>query len=370
MMQNEQIGVIGLGKLGICFALNLERVGYDVLGVDIDEELIDSINNKELKSFEPGVEPLLGKAENLSASTELKTVVNSGAELIFIIVATPTSGEGYDHTILERVIEGILEFGHQETTRHLVVMCTTLPGFCDQLAEKVKPYNYQLSYNPEFIAQGTIVRDQQRPDQVLIGEADENAGNLIEAVYRRMCENTPAFCRMSRVSAEIAKLATNCFLTMKISFANSIGDLAISAGAEPEKILKAIGSDSRVGPKYLGYGFGYGGPCFPRDNRALSYFATSIDAQLPLGIATDKVNQDHLEFQVKQYLEKFSAGEKISFDYVSYKKDSVMLEESQQLALAVALAKAGREVVINERKSVIDELKTQYGSLFQYEERT
>jgi UDP-glucose 6-dehydrogenase len=171
---------------------------------------------------------------------------------------------------------------------------------------------------------------------------------------------------MSRLSAEIAKLATNCALTMKIAFANAIGDLATRVGAEPAKILDAVGSDARIGNGFLRYGFGYGGPCFPRDNRALNFFASQHACELLQARATDEMNRRHLAFQVCEYLRSYREGESIHFHSVTYKPGTEMLDESQPLALAVLLAEAGRKVVIHETPAVLEKLRSQFGELFEY----
>jgi UDPglucose 6-dehydrogenase len=364
----EHIGVIGIGKLGLCFALNLERVGYQVTGLDSQSDYVRLVNGKSLQSFEPQVEELLKNSLNFHATTDWNAILVPEIELFFVVVATPSLPEGgYDHSQVDAVLNRIAEYGPSSKPRHIVIMCTTMPGYCDSVANKMAALNYTLSYNPEFIAQGSIVRDQQQPDQVLIGEGSKHAGDAIEAVYRRMCINSPTFCRMSRVSAEIAKLATNCFLTTKISFANSIGDLATKAGAEPEKILAAIGADKRIGSRYLGYGFGYGGPCFPRDNRALAMFGRQTGFEVLLSQATDEVNRRHLDFQFEQYLFQYSPSETIVFESVTYKPGTTILEESQQLALALRLAQAGRKVRVRDLKAVITALQTLYNDLFEYE---
>ncbi|MCB9234393.1 MAG: UDP-glucose/GDP-mannose dehydrogenase family protein [Bacteroidia bacterium] len=363
----ETIAILGIGKLGICFALNLERSGYAVLGVDISPAYIETVNRKTLRSFEPRVEEYLLESRNFEATTSLHEALESEAEMFFVCVATPsTPGGGYDHYQIDGIADQLEKFGPNPNPRHLVIVATTMPGYCDELSARLSPLNWRVSYNPEFIAQGNIIHDQQYPDQVLIGEADEIAGQKIEAVYRQMCKNEPVFCRMRRLSAEICKIATNCFLTTKISFANSIGDLATLVGAEPDKILQAIGSDSRIGGKYLGYGYGFGGPCFPRDNRALGKFARDAGYDLLISEATDEVNRRHLDFQFQLWMDNFKEDQPILFDYVTYKKDSILLIESQQLALAEKLARAGRQVMIREREVVVEELRARYGELFQY----
>lgn len=365
-----EIGVLGVGKLGLCFALNLERKGFRVTGVDVNEAYINALNSKTFYSHEPQVNKLLTASRNFRVVTDITQVLTGKTELLFVMVATPSTSEGgYDHSQIENIASQLIAFGKQQQPVALVIGCTTMPGYCDDLAARLADYNYTVSYNPEFIAQGNIIYGQQFPDQILIGEADEKTGDLLQSVYEKMCENKPVFCRMSRVSAEICKLATNCFLTTKISFANSIGDLAVSVGAEPDKILQAIGADSRIGGKYLGYGFGFGGPCFPRDNRALGVFAQKNGYELLISKATDDVNQHHLEFQFQQYLKQYAADEVIVFDGVTYKKGSVMLDESQQLALALKLAKSGRKVLLRDQKAVLDEVHKLHGAIFEYEER-
>lgn len=363
----NHIGVIGIGKLGLCFALNLDHAGFEVTALDKDAEYVAQVNDRTLKSNEPQVEEMLANAGNVYATTDVQEFLETGVHLIFVVVATPSLPDGsYDHSQVDAIAER-LETAAPGRPLHLVIMCTTMPGYCDQLAERLAPLGISISYNPEFIAQGTVVRDQQYPDQILIGEANVEAGNAIEAVYHRVCKNTPVYCRMSRLSAEIAKIATNCFLTTKISFANSIGDLATRVGAEPEKILSAIGADQRIGPRYLRYGFGYGGPCFPRDNRALGIYGDQQGYPVKISEATDAVNQQHLEFQFQQYLSLYGPEQEILFDQVTYKPGTTILEESQQLALAVKLAQAGRKVRVREQAAVVEELKRLYGDLFQYQ---
>lgn len=367
MVEREEILILGIGKLGICFALNLEKVGYKVIGLDVSEQYVKAINDKTLTSYEPQVEEYLQISEGFEATTDIQVINTFKGETIFIMVATPSLADGgYDHSQVNRVLQQLKSFGKQEKQRHLVIGCTVMPGYCDSIAEEMTEYNYTVSYNPEFIAQGSIIADQQKPDQVLIGEANVEVGDKVEAIYRKLCHNEPAFCRMDRLSAEICKLATNCFLTMKISFANSLGDMARKAGADESEILSAIGSDSRIGAKYLKYGFGFGGPCFPRDNRALQKFATEIGQELPLSGATDEVNEQHLRFQVEEMLKKYHKDETIVVEGVAYKEGTSLIDESQQLKLAVELAKVGRKVTVVDSEVVITQVRELYGGLLGY----
>ena len=365
----ENISVVGIGKLGLCFSLTLEKAGFNVLGVDINEEYVESINNKNFMSEEPGVVELLNNCKNFKATTNLKEAIDF-SNFIYVVVATPSLPNGeYDHSQVESLVERLIDLGKQQHRKNLVICCTTMPQYCDSLQEKIGSYNYEVSYNPEFIAQGTILRDQEFPDMVLIGQSSKEAGDEIQRHYEVMTRNEPIICKMSRTEAEICKISLNCFLTTKISFANMIGDICVRSGADPKTVLQAVGSDSRISSKYLGYGYGYGGPCFPRDNRALAKFAISRGVTAAISVASDEMNKLHLINQYDHFVENNSnKADPIVFDYVTYKPQSTILEESQQLKFAEMLAKSGYKVVVKERKTVVEQLKRIYGEeLFQYE---
>ena len=361
-----KIGVVGIGRLG--FALNLERVGFDVFGVDSNADYIQSIQSKTLTSNEPHVELFLSESENLSVSTELKSVINPEIQLVFICVPTPSKIDGtFDHSYIDKVCAEILKFDKPKKEIHLIINSTVMPGYCDALHERMGQHGYSISYNAEFIAQGTIIEDQQFPDQVLIGQANEEVGNEIEAVYRCLCQNDPRFSRMSRTEAEITKLAVNCFLTTKIAFANSIGDLTIQHGGNHDNVLSAIGADARIGPNFLRYGFGYGGPCLPRDNRAMGKAANQVDLELPISEATDQANGLHRNFQREAFEQGYSKQEQFFFSGLTYKPDSDIIEESQRLELAIDLAQNGYSVLLKDRGVVIDQIRAIHQDLFIYE---
>tara|TARA_R110000782_G_scaffold63498_3_gene130128 strand:+ start:62 stop:1159 length:1098 start_codon:yes stop_codon:yes gene_type:complete len=352
----KSVSVIGVGKLGLCFALNLEKVGYRVDGYDVNKNYLNELKNKTFISSEPGVTELLKKSKNLELHSDLEKVLIN--EVIFVIVPTPSLPNGkYDHQYIELVKEKLISLGLQKNTKHLIINCTTFPGYCDELQKDLENYNYTVSYNPEFIAQGTILKDQVNADMVLIGEANPNVGDLIENIYMDHCTSNPRICRMDRISSEITKLSLNCFLTTKISFANMVGDISNKVGGETDKILEAIGSDSRVGGKYLRWGYGYGGPCFPRDNRALNIFAEENDIDAQISRATDKMNNLHLTYQVEEFIKNNTDKDNpVVFDSITYKPQSTILEESQQLKFALILQKLGYNVVVNERDVVVKEL--------------
>jgi len=190
----------------------------------------------------------------------------------------------------------------------------------------------------------------------------------LEDIYKKGCENTPRICRMSAESAEITKLAVNCFITTKIAFCNMVGDIADhTPNADKFDILQAVGGDSRVGLKCMKPGYGFGGPCFPRDNRALANYARTLSVNPLIPEATDNSNKLHAQLMVQDFLKQNL--DKYVFEDVAYKEKCQVpiIEESQKLEVAKLLVKAGKKVLIRDRKIIINEVILEFGSLFEYE---
>lgn len=363
----DKISVVGIGRLGICLALNLERNGYDVIGIDIDPSYVNSINNKSYESSEPHVNDLLKRSKNFMASTNLKDCLTN--DIIFIVVPTLSLNNGkYDSQCIDRIVNELITFGVQSTKKYLVISSTVDPCYCDKIYSMIKQYNYEVVYNPEFIAQGSVIKDQQSPDMILIGHVSEEAGNLVDNIYKQMCINDFTTCKMGLTEAEITKIALNCFITTKIAYANMVGDVAVKLGLNPDSILNAIGNDSRIGTKCLKYGFGFGGPCFPRDNRAFGTFCEENGIYPHVSYATDKSNMSHLIYQIKDYVAK-NPNKKIpvTLESITYKLGTDIIEESQRLKFAEELQRIGYTVIIKETESVIKKLKKQYGDKFIYQ---
>jgi nucleotide sugar dehydrogenase len=365
----ENVSVVGIGRLGLCFALVLEKKGYNVVGVDIAAPYVEKINKKELKSNEPMVEELLKGCTKMKATTSLQEALDH-SDILFILVDTPSTGgeRHYDHSKLGSVLLAINSF--KPKNKHIVIGCTILPGYIHNVGRSLVAdcVNCTLSYNPEFIAQGDIVNGQLRPDMVLIGEGSKAAGDRMQVIYEKMTDNKTKICRMSPESAEICKLGVNCFITMKISFANLIGDIADrTPGADKYAITNAIGQDSRVGVKYLRPGFGFGGPCFPRDNRALGGYGEMVGVDPLLFRATDSYNKYHTGVQMKDLLAE--GKDDYVFTGIAYKSKTrvPIIEESQRLVLAAGLAQAGRKVTVRDFRDTIVECRKEFGSLFSYE---
>ena len=348
-----KIGVIGAGRLGICFALLCEQAGYEVLVSDIREDYVNDLNQKKITTNEPEVEDLLRVSKNFRATTNNKEVIDE-CDLIYTLVQTPSNDDGsYDISAVWQVVE---EFSDVKKIKYLVIGCTTNPGDCENF-QKQLPHNVKVFYNPEFIAQGSIVSDLKKADMVLLGvnQNEENSDVIrnIEDIYRKIQVTRAIVCTMSTKSAEITKIAVNCFLTTKISYANMLGDVLNMAGCGDEitAVLRAVGADSRIGRKYLSWGLGYGGPCLPRDNRAFAHFAKGVGLEYNLGYVTDGFNNEHAKI-VCDYWDTMNLNKlPYYFEYITYKKGTDILTESQQYRLALDLLERGHKVYIqNDRR--------------------
>ena len=192
----------------------------------------------------------------------------------------------------------------------------------------------------------SIIKDLINADMVLIGGADDDNFEILEKIYKDIQIKKPKIGRMSTTAAELVKLAVNCYLTTKISYANMVGEVMTMAGLEDEidDVLTAIGNDSRVGNKYLKYGYGFGGPCLPRDNRSFAAFAKKQGLNYNLGETTDNFNDEHAKFLKKYFLNKNKDSRPYYFEYVSYKKGTDILTESQQYRLCIDLLSEGYTV--------------------------
>lgn len=360
---NNRIGVIGIGKLGLSFALLAERCGYMVFGCDTSSEYINNLVTGNYHTTEPLIEQWLEEYENFNPTTDLSSVVQD-CDILFCFVATPSLSDGsYDHSAIDRVVHDLQELhvkGQDMSNKILVIGCTTMPGYCDTVQSRLENTGISVAYNPEFIAQGDIINGLRTADMILIGTSDEGAYHALQGIYRTIMTREPRFNWMSRTAAEITKISINCFLTMKIAYANMIGEIAINTGIESEvsTILKAIGDDSRIGSKYLGYGFGYGGPCLPRDMKALGVHSESVRVLPYLPRVVDNMNDYHASFLAAYYIgQNLDQSVPFIFTQLTYKAGTEMLVESQQYRLCKDLLAAGYSVDITESPAVIAQVQ-------------
>ena len=361
-----KIGVIGAGRLGICFALLAESAGHDVYVSDVRPSYVAQINAREIFSNEPDVEELLMESKHLRATTNNQDVIKS-SDVIFTFVPTPSLDDGsYDCSLVDSVVCDLLRAPNLEGKK-FIVGCTTNPGFVDKVDEKLEGRGISVFYSPEFVAQGTIIRDMKNADMILCGGRDEEGFELIKEIYLSFMDSQVNFYPMSNTAAEITKIGINCFLTYKISYANMMGQILYKSGCgdEIKNILASIGADSRIGSKYLNYGLGFGGPCLPRDNRALGYYADKVGLKYSLPQVTDDFNEAHADFIKNYCVESNKDGLPFFIDSIGYKIGCDLVIESPRLRLVEDLLEDGHRVYVQEIDEVIagysEDLEEDYG---------
>jgi UDPglucose 6-dehydrogenase len=339
----KSIAVIGLGKLGAPMVAAFASKGYRVVGVDVDPEKVQALKSGVAPVDEPGLGPMLRggqagmgfKKPWIEATTDIEFAVRD-TDVTFIVVATPSDEDGkFSLRYVLEVCEKIGKALAISSKRHIVVLTSTVtPGATDgpvlecleRVSGKSSAIDFGLCYNPEFIALGTVIRDFLNPDFVLIGESDVHSGAELAQLYREVCDNDPKIARMSPVNAEITKLALNTYVTTKISYGNMLAMICGKLpGANVDVVTAALGLDTRIGTKCLKGGVPYGGPCFPRDNRALSAVARDLGVPDDIPMATDTMNRAFIQ-RLADLAQSF--GGPVGVLGLSYKTGTAITEEA------------------------------------------
>jgi UDPglucose 6-dehydrogenase len=357
-----KIGIIGAGRLGLTFALLCEKAGYDVIVSDKREDYVYNLNHRICNTNEPLIQKMLFEVNYFSATTSNVEIIEN-SDIIFTFVATPSTTDGsYDTSAVFEVVNDFFAASKLEIpifNKKFIVGCTTNPGDVEQIQNKLSMFSIQVAYNPEFIAQGEIVKGIEQSDIVLIGTEYQELANELIQIYDKIQTTSVNAHVMSPKAAEITKIGINCFLTTKISYANMMGDILTKSNLsnEIDSVLNAVGGDSRVGKKYMKYGFGFGGPCLPRDNRALGHYANELGLKLNLPLTVDEFNKEHAEF-IKNFYMNQNPNKSVPFvmNYITYKRGTDILEESQQFKLCLDLLEEGYYVNVIEIDPVIKQL--------------
>jgi UDPglucose 6-dehydrogenase len=352
-----KVSVVGLGKLGAPLAAVMASRGHHVVGLDISKRYVDDINSGIAPVPEPQLQELMDASEGRLRATMDWDDIAENSEISFLIVPTPSDKNGvFVNTFVLDAVEKLGAALRKKDGYHVVVITSTvMPGSTGGIIQqrleaasgrKVGP-ELGLCYNPEFIALGTVVRDMLYPDVILIGQSDERAGDYLEEVYKTSAKNDPAVQRMNFINAELVKISVNTYVTTKISYANMISEICGQLpGADVDVVTTALGKDTRIGGKYLKGATGYGGPCFPRDNVALSIFARSLGVSPDVAEATDRVNRRQFERLAHLALSYIKDARRVGIVGLSYKPGTPVIEESQAIFLARRLLELGVEVVL------------------------
>lgn len=353
-MGKETLAVIGLGKLGLGTAACLADKGYDVIGVDINPSVVEAVNAGRSPLYEPGLAELMGRVRGRFTATGDYEHAVKNSRIIFIFVGTPSEPDGSfsarDVEVVTREIAPSLRGRHDFPI--VVLRSTVMPGVSEGV---VRPRleeisggrcgeDFGLCHNPEILALGSVIRDFLNPDVVIIGESEPTSGDFLSEVYRETCENNPPIVRTTLYNAELAKVALNVFLTVKMSFANTIAEVCERIpGGDADVISQILGYHKAIGRKFFTGALGYGGPCFPRDTEAFAAFARQIGCQARLIQAADEVNElprRRVIELVRQKIGKMS-GKTIAILGLTYKPDTDIVLESDSVKIAAALLGEG-----------------------------
>lgn len=350
------VSIVGMGKLGASMAAGMASRGLNVISVDVDKTAVDAVNRGCAPVQETGLADMIrANAGRIRATLDFEEAV-LGSDISFVVVPTPSDERGAFSTAY--VGKAFAEIGRvlrKKSGYHVVVLTSTvLPGATRQVllpilersSEKRCGRDFGLCYSPEFIALGTVIRDFLNPDFYLVGEFDARSGDAIESVNRRITLNQARSKRMSIENAELAKIAINGYVTLKITYANMLSDICERLpGGDIDVVSDALGMDSRIGRKYLTGGFGFGGPCFPRDNLALSFIGESLGADCSIPRANDAFNRSISRRSVDKLHALLSKGQNVAVLGLAYKPQSHVIEESPGIFLCRTLADSGYRVI-------------------------
>jgi UDPglucose 6-dehydrogenase len=337
-----KIGIVGLGKLGLCSSLCFAKAGFEIKGYDYSEIVIKSIKKK--KFTEPEVNKYLLKyKDNIQFSSNINIL--DKCKIIFVIVPTPSKTNWeFSNEYIFNFLKIFIKFIQKRKYKfHIIISSTVMPGSCNKFVSFIeKKLNYKinnqffLSYNPEFIALGSVIKNFLNPDFVLIGASNNIAAKQLISLYKKTVI-TNNFAKMSIQSAEIAKIALNSYCTLKISFANLIMRICNKVNNSNSKdICEALGFDKRISPHYFNPGLPFSGPCFPRDNQAFNFFQKKIKiGNNYISKATILSNKAHIKFlnkKIHDFIIKNKA-KKILICGVTFKSNTSITEESYTLEL-------------------------------------
>jgi len=368
--------VVGTGYVGLVTGACLAETGARVVCADIDGDKVARLENGEVPIFEPGLDDLVErnvKAGRLSFSAGPKHAV-AEADVVFIAVGTPPRSDGgADLTAVDAVAETVADNCGREVV--LVLKSTVPVGTNARVRRIVKdaPHPVHVVSNPEFLKEGDAVADFMRPDRIVIGcdEDDELAKRVMGRLYHPVSLSQDKIIWMDPASAELTKYVANTMLAMRISFMNEVAALCEKVGADAHHVRKGVGSDVRIGAKFLYAGPGYGGSCFPKDINALVHTAHDHGIELELATATDRVNLRQKGVLARKLKQNHFDGDlrkkKIAVWGVAFKPRTDDIRESPALQLIETLLAEGAEVHAHDPEA-LDQAKKQFGDRVHWHE--
>jgi len=373
-----KISIIGSGYVGLVAAACFSEMGNTVTCVDINKKKIEGLKKGIIPIYEPGLEQLVKnncQNQRLFFTTNIKDAL-AKSSILFIAVGTPMGEDG--SADLQYVIDVAKSIGQNMSHHTIVVDKSTVPvGTADKvrtkiqecLSERKSDLTFDVVSNPEFLKEGAAIKDFMQPDRVVVGSNNENSTKEMRKLYSPFTVSSDRFISMDIRSAEMTKYAANAMLATKISFINEISNICEKVGADVNQVRKGIGSDSRIGYKFIYPGCGYGGSCFPKDVKALINISNSVNYHPNLITSVEKVNDLQKQILYSKVVNEFGKklkGTKFAIWGLSFKPETDDMREAPSIPLIKSLLASGATVnaydpkAINEAKFYLKDLDVNY----------
>jgi UDPglucose 6-dehydrogenase len=367
-----KVTVIGTGYVGLVTGTCFAETGNNVTCVDIDKVKVDKLTGGQITIYEPGLEKIFLrniKESRLKFTTQLDESVDD-AELIFLALPTPPGENGAADL---KYVLGVAEhLGKIMKSYKVVVNKSTVPvGTADKVRAAISNHydgEFDVVSNPEFLREGVAVDDFMKPDRVVVGTRSERAKKLMSDLYAPFVRQGNPMIFMDERSSELTKYAANSFLATKISFMNEIAQLCERLGADVDMVRRGIGSDERIGKRFLFPGIGYGGSCFPKDVQALIKSSDEVHYKFEILEAVEKVNANqklHLVEKIKSYFNQNVQGKHFALWGLAFKPNTDDIREAPALSIIDALTNAGATVTAYDPEAMTN-VKGQIGDKIQY----
>jgi UDPglucose 6-dehydrogenase len=346
-----KIAVVGTGYVGLVTGTCLSETGNNVICVDIDKSKIEKLNSGRITIYEPGLEKFFLrniKENRLKFTTNLEKAVED-VDIIFLALPTPPGEDG--SADLKYILDVAEQLGKIIKNYKVIVNKSTVPvGTADKVKSKISinyKHEFDVVSNPEFLREGVAVDDFMKPDRVVVGTRSEKAKRLMSELYSPFLRQGNPIIFMDERSSELTKYAANSFLATKISFMNEISQLCERFGADVDKVRLGIGSDERIGRRFLFPGIGYGGSCFPKDVKALIMSSNDVNYNFEILNAVEKVNNNQKEFlvdKIKLFYENDLKGKKFALWGLAFKPNTDDIREAPSLTIVDSLVKLGAKI--------------------------
>lgn len=361
-----RISVIGTGYVGLVSGTCFADLGHDVTCIDVDEKKIKSLEDGKMPIYEPGLDELVKKnveAKRLSFSTGYASVSESDA--IFIAVGTPSSRRGDGYADLTYVFEAAKDIARNLGKYSVIVDKSTVPvGTAGQVARIIKETapeaDFDVASNPEFLREGAAIDDFLNPDRVVFGVSSDRAKEVMKKIYQPLADKGSAIVVTDIASAELTKYASNAFLATKISFINEIANLCEQVGANVDDVAKGMGLDSRIGPKFLQAGPGYGGSCFPKDTKACMRTGQEYGAPLRIVETVVEVNSAQKARMIRKVRKALGGSESektIAVLGLAFKPETDDMRDAPAITILSALAEKGARIKAHDPEAMEESKK-------------